>query len=87
MPPNTLEVKVPMPNESSMSNYCRFAQPVLSMPPMKGFNVEFDLGDEQLDSNPPDKARVRFVLYVDNALWHCVMKTKDLQPQLLQWYL
>ena len=25
MPPNTPEVKVPVPNKSSMSNYCRFA--------------------------------------------------------------
>ena len=41
MPPNTPEVKVPMPNESSISDYCIFAQAVLSMPPMEGFDAEF----------------------------------------------
>ena len=54
---------------------------------MEGFDIDFDLGVEQFDSDPPDKARVRFFLYADNALWHHVMKTKDLQPELLRWYL
>ena len=76
MPPNMPEVEVPVPNESSMSNYCRFAQAILSMPLMEGF-----------DGDSLDKARVRFVLYADAALWHCVMKTKDLQPERLWWYL
>ena len=35
MPPNTPKVKVPVPNKSSMSNYCRFVQAVLSMSPVK----------------------------------------------------
>ena len=33
-------------NESSMSDYCRFAQVVLSLPPMQGFDVDFNLGVE-----------------------------------------
>ena len=33
MPPSTPKVEVLVPNESSMSNYCRFAQVVLSMHP------------------------------------------------------
>jgi len=45
---------------------------------MEGFDVDFDLGVEQVDSDLPDNAQVRFVLYANNALWHCVMKTKDL---------
>jgi len=52
MPPNTPEVKVPMPNESSISDYCIFAQAVLSMPPMEGFDADFDLGVEQVGSDP-----------------------------------
>ena len=87
MPPNMPMVEASVPNESSMSDYCRFAQAVLSMPPMEGFNVEFDLGVKQVDSDTPDRARVRLVLYANNALWHYVMKTKDLQPELLRWYL
>jgi len=45
-PPNMPAVEVPMPNESSMSNNCRFTQVVFSMPPMEGFDVDFDLGVE-----------------------------------------
>ena len=87
MPPNTFEVKVPIPNESSMSNYYRFTQAVFSMLSLEGCDRDFDLGVEKVDSDPPDRARVRFVLYADTALCHHVMKTKDLQPKLLRWYL
>jgi len=87
MPPNMPEVEVPLPNDSSISNYCWFMQAVLSMAPMEGFDVDFDLGLEQVDSDPPNKARVCFILYVDITLWNCVMKTNDLEPKLLRWYL
>ena len=46
MPPNTPKVEVPVLDESSISDYCRFAQVVLSMPPMEGFDANFDLGVE-----------------------------------------
>ena len=46
IPPNTPKVKVPVPNESSMSNYCHFTQAILSMPTMEGFDGGFDLGVE-----------------------------------------
>ena len=65
-----------------MSDYCRFAQAVLSMPPMEEFDVEFDLGVEQVDCDPLDRPRACFVLYANNALWHRVMKMMDLQPKL-----
>ena len=77
-PPNIPKVEVPMPNESSISNYCRFTQAVPSVPPMEGFVGDFDLGVEQVDSDQPDRARACFILYADNALWRQVMKTKDL---------
>ena len=51
MPPNTPKVEVLVPNKFSMNDYCRFAQTVLSMPPMEGFDADFDLGVEQVDSN------------------------------------
>jgi len=87
MPPNMPKVEVYISNEYFMSNYYRFTQDVLSMPPMEGFDADCDLGVEQVNSDMLDRARVCFVLYTDNALWHRVMKTKDLQPQLLRWYL
>jgi len=82
MPPNMPKVETYVSNESSMSNYCRFAQTVLSLPPIEGFDADFDLGLEQIDSSPCDWLQVCFVLYVDNALRHQVMKMKDLKPEL-----
>jgi len=28
-----------------------------------------------------------FFVYADGALWHKLLKTKDLQPELFRWYL
>jgi len=47
MPPNMPKVKAHIFKESSMSDYCRFAQAILSLPPMEGFDADFDLGVEQ----------------------------------------
>ena len=52
MPPNKPEVEALVSNESSMSNYCRFAQIVLSMPPVEGFDADFDVGVERVDDSP-----------------------------------
>jgi len=60
MPSNIPEVKVSLANEIFMNNYYRFAQAFLPMPPMEGFDVDFDLGVEQIDIDPPDRARVPF---------------------------
>ena len=87
MPPNKPDVEAPASNESSMSDYYRFAQTVLSMPPVEGFDADFDEGVERVDDNPSDGPQERFVLYADSALWHQVVKMKDLQPELLRWYL
>ena len=57
------------------------------MPPLEAFDANFDVGVKQLDGNSSDGLRERFVLYADSALWHQVMKTKDLQSELLRWYL
>ena len=34
-----------------MSDYCRFAQAILSLPPMEGLDADFDLGVEQVNSS------------------------------------
>jgi len=62
-------LRIPVLNESSMGDYCRFVQVVLSMPPMDEFDVDFYLGVEQVDGDLPDKVRVRFVLEAYSALW------------------
>jgi len=54
---------------------------------MEGFDADFDLGVEQLDNSPSNGLQVCFVLYANNTLWCQVIETKDLQPELLRWYL
>jgi len=49
MPPNKPKIEAPAPNESSTSDYCRFAQTTLSIPLMEGFDADFDVGVEQVD--------------------------------------
>ena len=68
-----------------MSDYCRFAQTVLSMPPVEGFDADFDIGVERVDDSPSNEPQKRFALYANSALCHQVMKTKDLQPEPLRW--
>ena len=51
-----------------MSNYCRLAQVVLSLPLMEGVDLDFDLRIEYDDSGPFDGAHYRFVLYADGTL-------------------
>jgi len=87
MPSNMPEIEVPISYDSSICEYCRFAQLVHSIHPLECFNVDFDVRLEQVDGSLSDGPRERFVLYADGALWHQVMKTKDLQPELLRWYL
>ena len=86
MSPNMRQVEPYVSNESSISDYYRFAQAVLSFAHMEGLDADFDLGIEQVESSSSNGLRVCF-LYADNALWHQVMKTKDFQPELLRWYL
>ena len=68
MPSNKSKVEVPVSNESSMSNYCRFAHIVLSMPLVEGFDADFDVGVERVDNSLFDGPHERFVLYADSAL-------------------
>jgi len=57
------------------------------MPPLEAFDADFDIGVKQVDVSPSDGPREQFALYADSALWKQVMKTKDLQSELLRWYL
>jgi len=68
MPTNKPEVKDLISNEPLMSDYSKFAQTVLSMPSMEGFDVDFDVGVERIDDSPSDDPQERFVLYTDSAL-------------------
>ena len=69
MPANMPKVEAHASNKSFMSDYCRFAQDVLSLPLMEGFDADFDLGVEQIDSSPSDGPQKQFVLYANSVLW------------------
>jgi len=71
MPPNKLEVEAPISNDSSLSEYCRFARVLHSMPPLEGFDANFDIRVDQVDVRPSDGPRERFVLY---TMVHCGTK-------------
>ena len=51
MPPNLPKVEAHICNASSMGDYCRFVQTVLSLPLVEGFDADFDLGVEQVESS------------------------------------
>jgi len=57
MLPNKVEIEASVSNESLMSDYCRFAQTVLSMPLVVGFDADFDVGVKQVDDSPSDGAQ------------------------------
>ena len=82
MPPSIPKVQVHSSNESTVSVYCRFVQAVLSLRPMEGF--DFDMGIEQGNSGQSDGPHIRFVLYINSALRHQLMMTKDVQLELLR---
>jgi len=68
MAPNKAKVEGPVPSERSMSDYCRFAQTVLFMPHMEGFDADLYVRVEQVDGGSSDGPQEQFVLYTDNAL-------------------
>jgi len=54
IPPNKPEVKAPVSNKSSMSDYHRFAQTILSMALVEGFDVNFVVRVEQVADSSSD---------------------------------
>jgi len=56
-PPSIPEIEAYAYNESSISDYCRFPQVVLSLPPIEGVHLEFDLGIEYDVNGPFDGTR------------------------------
>jgi len=57
MQPSITEVEAYTSNESYMSGYYKFAQVVLSLPPMERVDLDFDIGIEHDDNGPSDGAR------------------------------
>jgi len=64
MPPNKTKVEAPIFNDSSISEYCRFAQVIHSMPPLE---VSMSILIEQVDDSPFNGLRERLVLYADDG--------------------
>jgi len=85
-PPSMIEDETNVTNEVSMSDYCKFAQIVQSMPQIGDIEHDFDLGVE-LRSGSSDGAQYKFILYMDRVKWSRLMAKNDLHPELLRWYL
>ena len=51
MPFKKSRVEAPVFNEPSINNYYKFAQTVLYVAPMQGFDADFDVGVEQVDDS------------------------------------
>ena len=69
MRPNKPEVEAPISSDHSISEYCRVAQIVHSMPSLEGFDADFDVGAKQVDVSPTDGPREQFFWYANSALW------------------
>jgi len=52
MPPSKLEVEAPVSNDSLISECCRFARVVHSVPLLEGFDAEFDVRVKQVNVTP-----------------------------------
>ena len=57
MPSNMPKVEAYASNESAMSDYCRFAQAILSLPLIEELYADFDFGVEQGESSQSDGLR------------------------------
>jgi len=68
MSPSISKVEAHASNESTMSDYYRFSQAILSLPPMEGFDTEFNLGVEQGDMSQSGGPHTQFILYADSAI-------------------
>ena len=65
MPPSILNEETYATNEVSMSDYCRFAQVMQSMPAIDNMECDFDIG-VKLTSGPSDRARYNFIWYTNH---------------------
>jgi len=84
MPPSMIEDETYATNDVSMSDYCKLAKIMQSMPQIDDNKHDFDLGVE-LRSGPSSGAQYEFILYTDRVKWSHLMAKKDLHPELLRW--
>jgi len=68
--PSIPEVYAHACNKSTVTDYCRIAQVILSLPLLQGIDADFDLGIKQGGNGQSDGPRTRSILYTDNTLWH-----------------
>ena len=69
VPPNIPKATTYASNKSTMSDYCRFAQTVLSLPPMKDLKWTLIWRLNKLTVARMMEQPMWFVLYASSALW------------------
>ena len=84
MPPSIVEDKTYATNEVSMSDHCKFAQVVQSIPQIDDIKYDFDLIVKHR-SGPSDGPHYKFILHMDHIKWSHLMAKKDLCPELMRW--
>jgi len=85
-PPNSVETKPYAVDEGYLSTCCRFVTLWMSKLRISGGVPELDL-DVKLDFGPYDGDGPRMRVLLDPSLWRTFMFKKDLNPELLRWFL
>jgi len=86
VPPSIVEIEPYAVDEGYLSACCRFVTLWMSMPPMSGGEQEMDL-DVEFDCGLDDGDGPRMSMILDSILWWTFMLKKDLNPELLRWFL
>jgi len=85
-PPSIVETKPYAVDEGYLSACCRFVILWMSMPPVSERVHEIDV-DVEFDFGPHDGDGLKMFLSQDPTLWRTLMFKKNLNPELLWWFL
>ena len=73
-------------DEGYLSAYCRFITFWMSMPPVSG-GLQEEVEDMEFEFGPYDGDGPKIRVSLDPKLWKLLRFKKDLNPELLRWFL
>jgi len=85
-PPSIVETEPYTVHKGYLSECCRFITLWMLMPPKHGDVQELDL-DMKFDFRPYDDDGPKMSVLLDPTLWSALRAQKDLNPELLRWFL
>jgi len=85
-PPNIVETAPYAVDKGYLSSCCRFVTLWMSMSLISGGVPELDL-DVNFDVGPYDGDGPRMGVLLDPSLWRTLRSKKDINPELLRWFL